>query len=125
MSRLHSTLLASPNPALLEIRILANHAADERFSFLRKGGPFRKVWEEMRSAKKVEAVVGGGLGGLVGYGSDSEDDDDVAEELADKTDEQPEIDPTTAEALKKSLKLAKALDWSAKRKAARELASQS
>ena len=120
MTRLHTTLLASPDPALLEIRILANHAADERFSFLRRGGQYRKIWEEMRSAKIVVEEVGGGggLGGLVGYGSDSDEEGETAQEEV----VEEETDDAAVERSKKAAKLAKATAWSAARRAEREAA---
>ncbi|KWU43671.1 hypothetical protein RHOSPDRAFT_34819 [Rhodotorula sp. JG-1b] len=91
MSRLHTTLSRSANPALLELRILANHGSDPRFaSFLKREGRWYRWWVELREGKgKVAAGVApkeeeeeekpatatGGLGGLAAYGSDSDDVD--------------------------------------------------
>lgn len=87
MQALHTTLSSSPDPALLEIRILTNHGSDERFSFLRKGGKFRDIWEGIRSGadlgvgvadEKVEEKSNGtGLVAYDGSGSDSDLGDDV------------------------------------------------
>lgn len=97
MTRLHSTLSSSPNPSLLELRILANHSKDERFSFLREGGRWRSVWGEIRrgergaDGQRVEKERGGeeaenkGILGLVAYGSDS-DEEEQEQEAAEKVD---------------------------------------
>lgn len=101
MSRLHTTLSRSPNPALLELRILANHGSDVRFaSFLKRDGKWREAWETMRrgpghgqGSGQVVAEVGDGpdkereeknptttgLGGLADYGSDSDDGTESAD----------------------------------------------
>lgn len=98
MQALHATLSSSPDPALLEIRILTNHGSDERFSFLRKGGKFRDIWEAMRSGKDSEdaaidekSIEEKSVGtGLVGYdGSDSDSDSGADNEAA------KEISPVT------------------------------
>lgn len=94
MHRLHATLSSSPNPSLLEMRILANHGADARFAFLRpgaRGGRWRETWERIRrgelkaeAEEKEEKPVaeqeekGGGMAGLAAYGSSDEDEDDGA-----------------------------------------------
>ncbi|WVQ72612.1 hypothetical protein IAR50_002170 [Cryptococcus sp. DSM 104548] len=80
MSHTALALSASPNPSVLEIRILTNHSTDERFAFLR--GRYKKAWEAVKEklrrekeekARKEERERG--LGGLGGYGSDSESED--------------------------------------------------
>ncbi|WVR07158.1 hypothetical protein IAU60_004199 [Kwoniella sp. DSM 27419] len=72
-------LASSPNPSVLELRILANHASDDRFSFLR--GRYKDAWEgvkaELRRTREEqrraeERKKGLGLGGLGGYDSDSD-----------------------------------------------------
>lgn len=100
MARLHATLSRSGNPALLELRILAHHGSDPRFaSFLRREGPWRTWWEDLRAGRSRNDDDGGGggaasdgertgraepegtgaaatatgLGGLAAYGSDSDD----------------------------------------------------
>ncbi|GAA5890893.1 hypothetical protein JCM6882_008848 [Rhodosporidiobolus microsporus] len=84
MLRLHATLYSSPNPQLLELRILANHGSDPRFrSFMRKEGRWFGVWERVRRGEEVgkrkeeagkQAGGGGGLAGLAAYGSDSDEE---------------------------------------------------
>ncbi|GAA5851567.1 hypothetical protein JCM9279_006900 [Rhodotorula babjevae] len=92
MHRLHATLSSSPNPSLLELRILANHGADARFAFLRpgaRGGRWRETWERIRSGElradgeekeetpvgeREEGEKGGGMAGLAAYGSSDEDE---------------------------------------------------
>ncbi|GAA6059075.1 hypothetical protein JCM10212_002046 [Sporobolomyces blumeae] len=100
MRKLHQTLLSASNPSLLEMRILTQRAGtDPRFDFLRNGGRWRDVWDRIRKGEvvktrdevrqeeadgKTKRARAGGLGGLVGYGSDSdsESDPDVAEGLS-------------------------------------------
>ncbi|RSH82792.1 uncharacterized protein EHS24_007787 [Apiotrichum porosum] len=43
-------LAASPNAAALEMRILARHSADARFTFLRAGAVHSAVWARVRAA---------------------------------------------------------------------------
>jgi hypothetical protein len=88
MRRTASHLASSPNPAQLEMRILANHGTDKRFAFLR--GRWSRAWktakaririeqeEEKRKKERAEKDKTG-LGGLTGYG-DSEDESDSGEE---------------------------------------------
>ncbi|GAA5824850.1 hypothetical protein JCM3770_001143 [Rhodotorula araucariae] len=91
MRRLHATLAASPNPALLELRILANHAADTRFAFLRpgaRGGRWRGVWERLRRGEKVGGEKGpmvqaSSMAGIAAYGSSDEDEDEDEDEGED------------------------------------------
>ena len=139
MTKLAGTLAASPDPNLLELRILANHGSDPRFAFLRKGGKWANHWADLRAPKPpppLAAVersepVGGGLG-LVAYESDADDESDgkaerpvevlsptndtgkcvVDEAVANEFDE--------AERARKEAKAEKARAWAAKRKLARE-----
>ncbi|CDR49198.1 hypothetical protein NBRC10512_003313 [Rhodotorula toruloides] len=104
MTRLHSTLSSSPNPSLLELRILANHSKDERFAFLREGGRWRSVWGEIRRGErgvdgrrkegsgqvKADEAKKEGLAGLVGYGSDSEDEEEQEEEAGGRAEPEAE-----------------------------------
>ncbi|EMD35727.1 hypothetical protein CERSUDRAFT_115685 [Gelatoporia subvermispora B] len=86
MRRTAAHVLGSPNPAQLELRILANHGADPRFAFLR--GRWSRAWRtakgRVRLEKEQEAKErreqttaqkpASALGGLTGYGdSDAED----------------------------------------------------
>ncbi len=76
MHRTATHLLASPNRAQLELRILANHGADRRFAFLR--GRWRRAWAlaqaKARTAKADAARPPPvGLNIVAGYGSDSDE----------------------------------------------------
>ena len=82
MRRTAVHLHSSPNPAQLEMRILANHGADKRFAFLR--GRWRRAWKLMKIRLQSEETVkqttrkdnertGGSLNALVGYGDSDED----------------------------------------------------
>lgn len=81
MEHTAKSLVASPNPQVLELRILTHHAGDARFSFLK--GRYKDTWEAIkRGDKPVEAMTttgNGGLGGLMG-GYDSDESDDGSEE---------------------------------------------
>ncbi|KZT01941.1 uncharacterized protein LAESUDRAFT_730638 [Laetiporus sulphureus 93-53] len=84
MRRTAAHILSSPNPAQLEMRILANHGADRRFAFLR--GRWSRAWEvikgrarldseqEKQRAEQAQSSVA--LPGLGGYG-DSDDEADA------------------------------------------------
>jgi hypothetical protein len=104
MRRTAVHLSCSPNPAQLEMRILANHGSDRRFAFLR--GRWKHAWHlakaKARAEKEQEIQVHEskvpGLGVLAGYGSDSEDhsstegngnEEDAPERSALPTEEAP------------------------------------
>jgi hypothetical protein len=99
MSHTALSMSSSPNPQLLEIRILANHAKDERFSFLR--GRYKHVWEkvkmEVRQAKREkEKGKEIGLGGLMGdYDSDESEEEQIEdEEIPPEPDVSPPSPPS-------------------------------
>ncbi len=82
MRRTAIHLHSSPNPAQLEMRILANHGADKRFAFLR--GRWSRAWKLMKirlqtetttkeTERKKEERSGGTLSALAGYGDSDED----------------------------------------------------
>jgi hypothetical protein len=108
MRRTASALQGAGNAAVLEMKILANHGADPRFRFLRKGSEQRwaKEWNLLREGETV--TLDGDMNAsqlvnklpptLVDYGSSS----DVEEEE----------DPTQA---KKRRRLQLAKEWSRKR----------
>jgi len=144
MTKLAATLASSPSPALLELRILANHGSDPRFAFLRKGGKWCEHWAAMRAPKLVleavqapEAAGGGGGGGLglVAYDSDSDSgsDDEVGRDkggaevpLPIPSVEGGAVDGVDEEErAKKEAKAVKARAWAAKRREAREAAEAS
>lgn len=104
MTKLASTLAASADPHLLELRILANHGLDARFAFLRNGGKWSQLWAEIRApkpgARTEDAGVagvnrggggGGGLG-LVAYGSDSEEEEEEEGEERDGSAEEVQVE---------------------------------
>ncbi|EIW74225.1 hypothetical protein CONPUDRAFT_170245 [Coniophora puteana RWD-64-598 SS2] len=109
MRRTATHLSTSPNPAQLEMRILANHGADRRFAFLR--GRWSRAWKlakakaaffESSSSSKTRgsppasaavsatlamkgASSGSGLVGLTSYGdSDSDADESDASDARSK-----------------------------------------
>lgn len=137
MRRTASHVLSSPNPAQLEMRILANHGADRRFAFLR--GRWSRAWRLAKGHAKLELVherekesarPAAALGGLGGYGDS--DDEDSRSTAGDDT--QPAVaesgsipDPPTpvvkedtvevdGEALKEARR-ARAKEWAARRRA--------
>lgn len=81
MQRTAQHIQSSPNPAQLEMRILANHGADDRFAFLR--GRWSRHWKAATDQTRTEILKRdepAGLGGLAGYGSDNESDADNGEQ---------------------------------------------
>ena len=92
MRRTATHVLSSPNPAQLELRILANHGADPRFAFLR--GRWARAWrlakahvQADRAKAEAQSQAKVGLGGLVGYGgtdSESGDGDDEADDTEEE-----------------------------------------
>ncbi len=82
MRRTAAHITSSPNPEQLEMRILANHGSDTRFSFLR--GRWKCAWirlkeEEMAKLERSKPKPVTALSNLMAYGSDS----DSGEEDAD------------------------------------------
>lgn len=76
MERTAAAVRASSTPDVLQMRILAGHGADGRFSFLRRGreqhwGP---EWDRLLRGERV-TLEEEKRGLLVGYGSDSEESD--------------------------------------------------
>ncbi|WWC61750.1 uncharacterized protein I303_104335 [Kwoniella dejecticola CBS 10117] len=91
-------IFASPNPSVLEMRILTNHSNDERFSFLK--GRYKDVWDKIKSDLKKEKEgerrekerskgLDLGLGGLGGYDSDSDSDSGEGSGRSDGEEEVP------------------------------------
>ncbi|KAL1413533.1 hypothetical protein Q8F55_001307 [Vanrija albida] len=119
MTHTAKSLAASPNAAMLEMRIVTRHASDARFAFLRAGGPWSGTWGRVRaqegvapargslradaSVKKpvsaaakgigVQSASMGGLMGGYGSGDDSDDDDDEDDETPDSPHEDPPPPP--------------------------------
>lgn len=81
MQRTARHIQSSPNPAQLEMRILANHGADDRFAFLR--GRWSRCWKTLTDQAQTEVLKRdepAGLGGLAGYGSGEELEADNGEQ---------------------------------------------
>lgn len=131
MQRLAVTLASAADPAVLEIRILANHGSDPRFAFLRKGGQWSEQWAALRTAKPgaavqapVSALASGAGAGLVAYGSDSEEEEEEPEEPPQRVEASSIATDGVDEAarIRKEAKAEKARAWAIKRKLAREAA---
>lgn len=123
MQKTAKVLARSDNAAKLELKILANHGGDERFGFLRRGerGEWSDVWEVLQRRKgemeyeevlelmkaKTEERVGGGL---VGYDSESEEDEPTASVVVEEVmDQQTEEDKEKKR--KQAERLARAKEW--------------
>ena len=145
MRRTASHILASPNAAQLEMRILANHGADPRFAFLR--GRWSRAWrlakgkarleleaEKRRKAEdaKEQAQANLGIGGLAGYGDSDEESDSGGDDSGAPVGEVEVEDGRMAEVPKvaepapepdedvKAARRARAREWAEKRRAAKE-----
>ncbi|KAI6044139.1 hypothetical protein EDC04DRAFT_3138098 [Pisolithus marmoratus] len=126
-------VVSSPNPAQLEMRILANHGADKRFAFLR--GRWSRAWkaskelarQEQREAQKAEKLSGcSSLQGLIADYGDSEgsgDEPSEGEAVEDKAMNvsKPlvrELDSASPdEADRQKARRERAREWSARRRA--------
>ena len=143
MRRTASHVVRATNDAQLRARILAHHGADPRFAFLR--GRWGRAWTRAQAEAhrdvlaERDAQSSGALGGLTGYGSGSEDDNDAMDEggggvtepapvpreasnvqfpqEAAQSDEQ-ELALRAAQEARRT----KAREWAEKRRAARALA---
>ncbi|WOO77052.1 uncharacterized protein LOC62_01G000651 [Vanrija pseudolonga] len=122
MTHTAKSLAASPNPAMLEMRIVTRHASDARFAFLRAGGPWSGAWSRVRAQEGVAPAPGAlgagraadakpkppvsaaakgiglpsaSMGGLMGgYGSDSDaESDHSADEIPDSPHDDPPPPP--------------------------------
>jgi hypothetical protein len=132
MRRTASHLLSSPNPAQLEMRILANHGGDRRFSFLR--GRWKNVWSlskaKARLEKEKESEKAAGLGVLAGYGSDDNDSDQEANDGGQGVipevplaEEKPQVHEVTAgveDDVAKEARRRRLKEWTEKRRAAKD-----
>ena len=98
MSHTALSLSASPNPRLLEMRILTHHVGDERFAFLK--GKWKNSWERLKNEarrdkdrpgeeKAMSALVGG-------YESSEEGDEGDDGEMRDG-DKRPPPPPPDAD----------------------------
>jgi len=99
MRKTATHLLSSPNPAMLEMRILANYGADKRFAFLR--GRWTRSWKLIKAQSTVGTEKNrlssprapGGLGGLEGYGDSDGDSGDEGDGETKEKVKSPEHEP--------------------------------
>ncbi|KAI5989246.1 hypothetical protein EDD15DRAFT_2284386 [Pisolithus albus] len=129
-------IISSPNPAQLEMRILANHGADKRFAFLR--GRWSRAWKvakelarqerRARESEKEEELPAGSSslqGLIVGYGDSEESGDEpcegeAAEDEAVNVSKSPPrgFDGTSSdETDRQKARRERAREWSARRRA--------
>lgn len=95
MSHTAASLLASPNPQMLESRILLNHASDERFDFLK--GRWKLTWERTKKDARAKRDIASGktgkerkvMSGLVGAYDSESDESDLASGIASEGDPPP------------------------------------
>lgn len=116
MRRTAGHILSSPNPAQLEMRILANHGGDKRFAFLK--GRWKGAWEGEKRRVRMETARNeqegkektAALGELAGYGDS--DDDEADEKQEGGTQETTTGDEEVMEARRRRAK-----EWAEKRRA--------
>ncbi|KAH7886591.1 hypothetical protein F5I97DRAFT_1015914 [Phlebopus sp. FC_14] len=135
LRRTASHIILSPNPAQLEMRILANYGADKRFAFLRGRWPraWRREKERARQQKDAEGAKhvseSTPLGGLAGYGDsdDSHEEEERHEETVERigvmSGLQTEHEQVSIDDARKEARRARAREWAAQRRA--EQASRS
>jgi hypothetical protein len=129
MQRTATHIISSPNPGQLEMRIVANHGKDVRFSFLR--GRWKRAWtrlkeEEMAKLERSRPKTVTALSNLTAYGTDSEGED-ANEQIASEPPSTVETRPQGPEAGDpeeevKAARRLRAKEWSKKRKAEKEAA---
>jgi hypothetical protein len=131
MRRTATHILSSPNPAQLEMRILANHGGDKRFAFLR--GRWARAWKlekgkvimEHAAKKQTQDAEQpkAGLGVLADYGDSDEEDDGQGRNAEPSTE--PKGDEAAIEnspnaetdVAVKEARRARAREWAEKRRA--------
>ena len=100
MQHTAASLLKSPNPKVLESRILMNHTSDERFEFLR--GRWKLTWERTKKDAKVKHDLLSGknekekksVGSLIGgYESSDEDEDEEENDVGELPSPSPPPPP--------------------------------
>jgi hypothetical protein len=101
MRHTYKSLAASPNPQVLELRILTHHSGDTRFSFLK--GRYRAAWDAIKSGKDfptrstqatatsrvplaASVATKVGIGGLMGDYGDSDSEGEGSEEKENEED---------------------------------------
>lgn len=100
MQHTAASLLKSPNPRVLESRILMNHTSDERFEFLR--GRWKLTWERTKKDAKAKHDLQSGknekekksVGSLIGgYESSDEDEDEEENDMGELPSPSPPPPP--------------------------------
>ena len=100
MQHTAASLLKSPNPRVLESRILMNHTSDERFEFLR--GRWKLTWERTKKDAKAKHDLLSGknekekksVGSLIGgYESSDEDEDEEENDVGELPSPSPPPPP--------------------------------
>ena len=122
MRRTAAHITSSPNPEQLEMRILANHGGDTRFSFLR--GRWKCAWirlkeEEMAKLERSKPKPTTALSNLMAYGTDSDegdaDEDNVTSVVSSVTIQHPGSGDVGEEV--KATRRLRAKEWAKKRRA--------
>jgi len=127
MRRTATHLISSPNPEQLEMRILANHGQDARFSFLR--GRWKSAWlrlkeEEMAKLERSKPKPVTALSNLIAYGTDSDEEGADSHNVAGlgpsaETRPQGSEASDVGEEVKAARRL-RAKEWAKKRRAEKE-----
>lgn len=113
MVRTSAHIRGSPNPALLEMRILANHGSDPRFAFLRDR--WKRRWQALKApprAKERTSI-------LVGYDSDDNKGEyaDGEANVGEGSVSPRKLDHTEADTADKEAKRRRLAEWTRKRRA--------
>jgi hypothetical protein len=118
MKKTAAHIAASPNPVQFELRILANHGADDRFAFLR--GRWKKVWEDLKAPTldPPKSAFSNASMGLVSY-ADSDGEGDESNHKEAGTIDTPSTSNITNEAKLKAQRLARVKEWSRQRNEAK------
>ncbi|KAJ4485652.1 hypothetical protein J3R30DRAFT_3441007 [Lentinula aciculospora] len=134
MRRTAKSVLASPNPAQLELRILANHGADARFAFLR--GRWSRAWktvkaharadilkQEQKAASKAKSFGTGLVANYADSDDESVEDDKAQTEVKEKEKGEGLVVVSAGESNKtedveaaQELRRARAREWMASRR---------
>ena len=118
MKKTAAHIAASPNPVQFELRILANHGADDRFAFL--WGGWKRIWEDLKAPNldPPKSALSNASMGLVSYADSDGEGDEPSHEGQGKIDTHPASN-IVDEADLKAQRLARVKEWSRKRKEAK------
>ena len=129
MQRTAAHIASSPNPEQLEMRILANHGNDARFSFLR--GRWKYAWirlkeEEMAKLERSKPKPVTALSNLIAYGTDSDEEDagedNVAALVSSVATQRPGLEADDVGEEVKATRRLRAKEWAKKRRAEKAVA---